>query len=132
MPEIAVSGIARGLPDVLGRAVRDDVSWRVETACAPLLLNEDGTIPLLEVGEACRAERGWDLVVLITDLPRRAVTQPVLADFSTAERIAMVSLPALGGGLRLKARLRALLVHLIWHLAGNRHGLGPAPDHHTA
>lgn len=134
MPAAAVSAIADDLPDVLGRAVREGGAggWWVETVGAPLLLDERGTIPIPAVGKAYRDEHGWDLVVLITDLPRRAVTEPILVDFSTRARVAMVSLPALGGGFRLRARLRDLLVHVIGHLVADRFGIDPHASRHTS
>lgn len=135
MPAITVAAVADDLPDVLDRAVRDGAAgraaWRVETVDAPLLLDEHGTIPMLAVGKAYRDEHGWDLVVLVTDLPRRAVTEPILVDFSTGARVAMVSLPALGGGLRLRARLRDLLIHLLGHLVADRFGIDPHAPRRT-
>lgn len=125
LPAAAASRLAERLPVVLGRRLRGDVRWRVETVCEPLMLDAQGRLPVIDVGQEYRAAHDWDLVVLLTDLPRRAGTQPILADYSTGQRIAMVSLPALGGGLLLGMRLRGLLVHILAHVCQNRVGRRP-------
>lgn len=108
-----------------------DVAWQAEVRCEPLLLDEDGMIPVFAIADEYRARHGWDLVVLITDLPRRVGAQPIVGDFSTAHHVALASLPALGGGLGLHGRLRALLVHLIGHLTEERLGTNPHALGHT-
>ncbi|MEU0874849.1 hypothetical protein [Nocardia brasiliensis] len=48
-----------------------------------------------------------DLVVYLTDLPRRADTQPVVADVSADHKFALVSLPGVGG-IDIERRVRTI------------------------
>lgn len=130
-PAKAGAKAATELPSMLADKLCGDVAWSVETTCEPLLLDADGTIPVFAIADEYRARHGWDLVVLITDLPRRVGAQPIVGDFSTAHHVALASLPALGGGLGLHGRLRALLVHLIGHLTEDRLGISPHARGHT-
>ncbi|MCF6525073.1 hypothetical protein HOY81_18585 [Streptomyces sp. JJ36] len=123
LPAAVARAATRGLPELLGRDLGGRFDWRVETFCDELLLDEEGVLPMLTAAEEYQDRHGWDMVVLITDLPRRSGTQPILADVSTSQQAALVSLPALGGGFRLRARLRGLLVHVIGHVARDRLGL---------
>jgi hypothetical protein len=68
-------------------------SWRVEVAVLPLMLDEQGHLPMLDIGRDALDQRGWDAVVLITDLPRRADTRPLLADYSTTVSAAWCRCP---------------------------------------
>ncbi len=82
------------LPDLLGRHAGG--SWNVEAVEAALELDENGALPMVQIGKEALEERGWDVVVLISDLPRRAGKEPVTADAATGDRVGLVSLPALG------------------------------------
>ncbi|MBO0820289.1 MAG: hypothetical protein J2P26_05510 [Nocardiopsaceae bacterium] len=125
VPARAGEKAAAELPSVLAAELSDRVTWQVETRRAPLLLEDDGTIPVFGTADEYRERHGWDVVVLITDLPRQVGSRPIVGDFSTAHGVALVSLPALGGGLRQQARLRELLVHLIGHLTEDDLGIDP-------
>jgi hypothetical protein len=96
-------------------------SWRVETAVGPLRLDTDGKMPTAAIGRETSKAWGWDAVVLVTDLPRRAGTEPVVADVSTAHRTGLVSVPALGA-LNLRRRAQRTILRLV---SGY---LGPAPS----
>jgi hypothetical protein len=117
LPSELAGDLAGTLPDLLARDTDGRARWRVETATQALTLDEHGTLPMVEIGQQALVEHGWDLVVLVTDLPRRAGTQPILSDYGLDAGVALVSLPALGGiGLRRQAR--NVVVHLVAdHLA---------------
>ena len=119
LPGQLAGRIADGLPARLARDLGEETTWRVEHETQSLPLNEEGDIPMLVLAEERRAEHGWDLLVLITDLPRRAGTVPIASDYNTDHGVAMVSLPALGA-LRLRHRVRRLIVHLVRHLVARR------------
>ncbi|MFD5027656.1 hypothetical protein [Streptomyces sp. NPDC058373] len=107
--------VAEDLPEVLPRCASGDGSsgagWRVEVVGHVLPLDASGNLRLLEVAREQR-RRHWDAAVVLTELPRRVGTQPILADCVPAHSVALVSLTALGAfGVRRKTR--RLLAHLI-------------------
>ncbi|MET9630465.1 hypothetical protein ABZX92_23640 [Lentzea sp. NPDC006480] len=99
-----VQDVAGDLPRRLSRDVDGDVEWRVVPVCDQFAADEHGTVR--HVVQAVRdqvVEERCDLWVCLTDLPRRAGTDPVVADASADDGLAVASLPALGGwGLRRK------------------------------
>ncbi|GAB3146757.1 hypothetical protein GCM10027258_38920 [Amycolatopsis stemonae] len=119
LPRQVAGRIADGLPDRLARDIGDETTWHVEHDTQALPLTAEGDIPMLSLARERRAEHGWDLLVLITDLPRRAGTVPIASDYNVDHGVAMVSLPALGA-LRLRKRARRLIVHLVRHLVARR------------
>jgi hypothetical protein len=111
--------IVDGLPARLARDLGEETTWHVEHETQSLPLDEDGNIPMLALAQERLAEHEWDLLVLITDLPRRAGTVPIASDYNVDHGVAMVSLPALGA-LRLRGRVSRLIVHLVRHLVAHR------------
>ncbi|GAA4807375.1 hypothetical protein GCM10023200_51240 [Actinomycetospora chlora] len=71
-------------------------------------------MPMLRTGCEQQREHGWDVVVIVTDLPRRAGTEPLVSDFGSDDGVGLVSVPALGA-LALRRRLRAAVVDLLAH-----------------
>ena len=108
-----VARMATELPVSLDAAVSGH-RWRVETAQGPVGLDSEGLLPMLNHGAALRARHGWDIVVLVTDLPRRTGTQPLVSDYGSADGVGLVSLPALGA-FGLRRRLRRAVVDLVAH-----------------
>lgn len=119
LPGQLAGRIADDLPARLARDLGEETAWRVEHETQSLPLNEEGDIPMLALAQERRAEHGWDLLVLITDLPRRAGTVPIASDYNGDHGVAMVSLPALGA-LRLRGRASRLVIHLVRHLVAHR------------
>ncbi|GAA4875054.1 hypothetical protein ACFQ34_05725 [Pseudonocardia benzenivorans] len=126
MPSVLAEWLTESLPSALAARVHGGVRWQVCSATTVLRINEDGDIPIVEIAEAHRDGRRRELVVLLTDLPRRAGTHPVASDFSTSGDAALVSVPALGA-IRLRHRARSLVAHLVAHLLEN----DPRPDPET-
>lgn len=129
LPAEVAEDLAAGLPQALSRAVSDKVRWRVEVECARLALDRHGEIGLADVAGNAAAGQERDMVIYLTDHPRRAGLRPVVADVRRSGAVALASLPALGS-LHLARRTRALIVHLVDELAGERpattrHGKGP-------
>ncbi|MEU8415937.1 hypothetical protein AB0C24_24390 [Amycolatopsis japonica] len=118
-PRQLAGRVVDGLPARLARDLDDETTWHVEHETRSLPLDEDGNIPMLDLAKERRAEHEWDLLVLITDLPRRAGTVPIASDYNVDHGVAMVSLPALGA-LRLRGRVSRLIVHLVRHLVAHR------------
>ncbi|MFC6090043.1 hypothetical protein [Saccharothrix lopnurensis] len=122
LPERVIATIADELPDTFTARVSGRARWRVEHEVDQLPLDEDGDIPMRALSEQRRRDRGWDLLVLVTDLPRRAGTEPVVAGVDVEHGVAMISLPALGAVL-VGHRTRALLVHVVRQLVSRQLGI---------
>jgi hypothetical protein len=130
LPAAVAARLTDELPGVLTDQLSDRADWQVQARCDPLLLDENGLIPMLDLADEYKAAHDWDLLVLLTDLPRRAGTQPIVSDFNTSRGVGLVSMPALGA-LRLKCQTRDLVVHLIGHLVEEQLGLDPEPRRHS-
>lgn len=130
MPALIAQRLIDELPDVLTRQLSNRVEWQVHTRCDPLLLDENGLIPMLDLADRQKPAHDWDVLVLLTDLPRRAGTQPIVSDYSTSRAVGLVSIPALGA-CRVPQRTRNLIVHVIGHLLEEKLGLDPEPRRHS-
>ncbi|MFI8992464.1 hypothetical protein [Streptomyces sp. NPDC053542] len=113
--DVAAAVVDGHLPAVLSRRVAADVEWEVELQRQELPLDEHGAVPLLALAGERKAETGWDMFVYLTDLTRGTPSQPVLADLSTRDQAALISLPAVGG-LRLRHHVTRTLIHLVARL----------------
>ncbi|WP_328453140.1 hypothetical protein [Amycolatopsis sp. NBC_00438] len=122
LPEQVITTIADDLPEIFATRISGETQWRVDHEVDQLPLDEDGDIPMRTLSERHRQDRGWDLLVLVTDLPRRAGTKPVVAGVDVEHGVAMISLPALGAVL-VRRRVRALLVRVVRQLVSRRLGL---------
>jgi hypothetical protein len=129
LPADVAEDLAETLPSELSRDVDASVDWRVEAASQELTLDEDGRLPVVAIGQEQMARQGWDLVVLMTDLPRRAGTRPIVSDFGSAEGIALVSLPALGG-VGVGHQARKVVLHLLTDHLVDRGGNGTRREDH--
>jgi hypothetical protein len=125
LPAAMAESLADDLPRLLAHRLSDQVAWEVRVEQQVLTLDEQGEIPMIRLAEQQRDSSGWDLAVLLTDLPRRAGTEPIVSDYSTEHGVALLSFPALGA-VGLRHRARDLLVHLVGHLAQERLGLDDA------
>lgn len=83
-----------------------------EDATSGLAVDEDAEAGVLRVGlvadpglpagitgelaDEYREREGWDVVMFLTDLPRRSGTEPVVADVSIRHAAALISLPGIG------------------------------------
>jgi hypothetical protein len=92
-------------------AARDDGPWSVRVVEEPFTLGEDLPELIESTRERMRRE-GWDLVVGLTDLPLRGAGRPLVADISATNKVALVSLPALGG-MRLRRHAIKAVEHLV-------------------
>jgi hypothetical protein len=72
----------------------------------------DGGIPMVDLARRYRSDQGSDVVVMITELPMRAGTTPLVADYNIEARVALFSLPAFGV-MRVRQRLCGVAVPLI-------------------
>lgn len=80
--------------------------WTVGVRSEPYLHDEQADFA--EVIEAVDpSAEAEDLVVYLTDLPRRADTQPVVADVSADHKFALISVPGVGG-IRVERRIHTV------------------------
>ncbi|MFD0489691.1 DUF2267 domain-containing protein [Saccharopolyspora spinosporotrichia] len=133
-PPTALAGqVAQRLPDMLARQVSDETTWEIKVSTDELTLDGDGRIPIEQRARERMPAEGWDVIVCLTDLPRRNGTQPVVADIRAEEGVALASLPAIGWA-RLLPHLANVLVHIIGMVVREKYGLSGhrplAPSHH--
>ncbi|MDA2815000.1 hypothetical protein O4J56_30425 [Nocardiopsis sp. RSe5-2] len=121
LPAEMAERLANRLPGELSLAFDGAVEWRVDTRLAPLPLDEHGDIPLASTARRFRRREGWDLLVALTDLPRRVGTRPLLASIDTGARAGLVSVPAAGWPFSFR-RVRETIVHLVARLSGGSGG----------
>jgi hypothetical protein len=107
-------GVPARIADTLMKALPD---WQVCFANEPIPLDEDGGIPMVDLARRYRSDQGSDVVVMITELPLRVRTTPLVADYNMKAQVALFSLPAFGV-MRVRQRLCGVAVPLIAHLSG--------------
>jgi hypothetical protein len=119
LPADIARDLAEQLPQPLKERVNDQVDWKVEVVTEDLTAGDERGERMIDQADERRRREGWDYAVCLTDLPWRTGSRPLVADVSSAHRVAVVSLPALGGILP-EAQVRELLVGLIALLAGTQ------------
>lgn len=107
------------LPADLCRSVDDGVEWRVEVRDDPFEAMYPDYEYVVDKARAHVHDTEWDLALCLTDLPLRgsgsgeAGSSDVLVAYVDApQRVALISLPALGG-LWLRRRLRELTLPIV-------------------
>lgn len=113
--------IGQELPALLAEREGGPERWRVEISTQLLPLDERGLLPLLDIGRRQREEQGWDVTVLLTELPRRAGKQPIFADCHPEAGVGLVTLPAFGA-FRVRRRARDTIVYLVAEHFADRGG----------
>lgn len=121
VPANIAAALENELPARLCQQVSDEVDWQVQVIIDPIGLDENGRIPMVDLARLHRSANQWHIVVLITELPMRLGTIPLLADYNIEQCVALVSLPALGA-VRRRQRLCGLVVQLVEHLAQHNTG----------
>lgn len=111
IPTEVARTLADRLPQRLSQEVDDAVRWQVEVVSEVLHLDGEGQLSILRQGENM-GDRGWDMTVGLTELPRRMGRRPVVLEADTSRAMAWVSVPALGG-LRLRSQAETAVVALI-------------------
>lgn len=122
-PAALVDGLSKELPELLARRSSSDWTVSVHTDSYPL--TEQASLDDV-VDAVDPASRRQDVVVYVTDLPRRDGTQPVVADISVRQRFGVISMPSVGG-LFLGRRVRAMVESVIAEVAGGLDRDGRVP-----
>jgi hypothetical protein len=79
VPSRMAKALAQELPQVLHDGLSGEVAWDVDYRSESLSLDEHGGIPLTDLADKRRG-LGWDIAILLTDLPRWAGTGESSAD----------------------------------------------------
>ena len=87
--------IADSLPNELADRVDPPLRCNISVRVEPYLPDEQAPFPqIIESVDPSRHDA--DIVIYLTDLPRRDDTLPVIADISSKHRFALISVPGLG------------------------------------
>lgn len=127
MPTQIGSRLAQRVTTWLGEQTGQE--WVVEVVSDPVTAGESNSAEILRAVEQYLTDREWAYAICLTDLPLLLDQSPLLADASTQRRVALVSLPALGG-LQPYRRGRQVLIQLIDDLLSGDDASGePSSDH---
>jgi hypothetical protein len=125
LPMQAAESIAEHLRSEPNSDGSNEVRWAVDVCPNSVGVDENGRISLTKLGRE-RQESGWDAVVLLTDLPRRAGQQPIVSDYSLEQRAGLLSMPALGA-FAVQRRAQHTVVQVLEHLLDARMQLARRP-----
>ncbi|MDQ0382911.1 hypothetical protein [Amycolatopsis thermophila] len=103
------------LPDELRRRVDERTDWSVEPVQDPFEVRYPDHHRLMDKARQRVRDTHWDVAICLTDLPVFGDRGPVAVKISEADRVALISLPSLGG-FRLGRRLRDVVVTLVQNL----------------
>lgn len=120
--------LADELPEVLDEQVDGGVRWRVETLYDPFEVAVTDRDRVLEKARRWTRHTNWDIAVALTDAPIRTDEGVLVAELDISSRVALCSLPALGG-FRLRRRVRDAVVALVDEIAAGVGGPATGTDH---
>src|ERR1700683_2962822 len=100
------------------------VRWRIEFVSDRLGDPPTDLSALIAAGRRMLLERGWHLVVCVTDLPLQTARRPVIAHASATHGVAVLSMPALGP-VWVRRRAAETIVRLVGQILGD---LAPTAD----
>jgi len=99
------------------RARFEGVSWQTAFEVDRLVEPPATVSEILDAARRRLLEGGWDVAMVVTDLPLRRGGRPVAKQASPAHGVAVVSLPALGA-IKLSHRLQRTLLDAAADLIG--------------
>jgi hypothetical protein len=94
------------------------VRWTVKFVSDRLVEPPTDLSQLISAGRRMLLERGWHLVVCITDLPLQTARRPVIAHVSATHGVAVLSMPALGP-VAVRKRAAEAIVRLVGTMLGD-------------
>src|SRR3954447_21601059 len=95
-PAAIAERLSDSLPDALTEPATAEDKWDVSVRRHAYPIGEHTKVSEV-VGTVEPGSATEDIVIYLTDLPRRHGTTPVLADISVPDRFGMISIPGLGG-----------------------------------
>jgi hypothetical protein len=96
VPAVIAERLSDSLQNALTDGARPDDNWEVSVRRHAYPLDEYAEVSDV-VGTIDPAGKTQDIVIYLTDLPRREGTTPVIADISVPDRFAVISIPGVGG-----------------------------------
>src|SRR6478736_7888468 len=113
----APTDIARPMSDLRAPSGNGQAQWDVEVVSEPFTTGSEDVATAIERLQDHARQRGWDLVVGLTELPIRDDEGTYMLVMTDPDRrTAVLSLPALGG-LRMHARTRHAVRELVSGMA---------------
>ncbi len=109
--------VAAGLSEELERRL-PGASWQIEVQEARLVQAPASDAAIVDAARRLLLERGWNVVVYLTDLPLHVHRRPVVAHANPVHNVAIVSVPAFGA-LGTRPRIREAIVRLLERLVGS-------------
>jgi hypothetical protein len=105
--------------------------WCVEVMEGRLVQPPATDADIVKAARKMLLDKGWDVVICLTDLPLHVEQRPVVAHANPVRNVAIVSVPALGA-MGARQRIRETIVRLLVRLiagsaelhGGKGHGLG--------
>ena len=116
-PAAVAERLAECLPGRLRGRGRVERQWSTCVRLEPYLLAEGADFAQV-IDAVDPSAESEDLVVYLTDLPRREDTLPVVADVSADHRFALISVPGVGG-IAIERRVRTVTELAISHMLGD-------------
>ena len=105
-PAVIAERLSDSLPDALIEWAPDDDKWNVSVRRHAYPIDEHAEVSEV-VGTIDPGGETEDIVIYLTDLPRRQGTTPVIADISVPDRLGVISIPGVGG-VFIDRRVRSL------------------------
>ncbi len=115
-PVALAERIAEHLPQRLRSRDRLERRWTTCVRCKPYLSDEQADFADV-IDAVDPSSEGEDIVVYLTDLPRREDTLPVVADVSADHLFALISVAGVGG-VHIERRVRTVTELAIAHILG--------------
>jgi len=103
--------------------------WCIEVMEGRLVQPPATDAEIVKAARKILLDKGWDVVICLTDLPLHVEQRPVVAHANPVRNVAIVSVPALGArGAR--HRIRETIVRLLVRLIAGSRELHGAKGHH--
>jgi hypothetical protein len=115
--------LADDLPAALADRIGTELAWEIPVVVDRLAAEPGIGTAVIDAARERMLREGWDLAVVLTDLPLRIGRRPVVADASATHGVALICLPALGA-VQLRRRARDAVVRLVDGLVGESLELG--------
>ena len=113
-PAVIAERLSDSLPSALADGARADHKWDVSVRRHAYPIGEHAEV-LEMVGTIEPGGETEDIVIYLTDLPRRQGTTPVIADISVPDRFGVISIPGVGG-VFIDRRVRKLAQTIVAEL----------------